>query len=149
MTTGVGCHAPFQGIFPIQGSNPHLLHLLRWQACSLSLDHLGSPVVQHHAKTPSKGIPKPFLQLNEPPAIPPRVPSILHCYAFAQADSSTQLSFPISFSGNHLQDSLISSLSSIFSMTSSRQLVLQNHNANTIYCYITLFTLYVCVPTPL
>ena len=24
--TGVGCHFLFQGIFPIQGSNPHLLH---------------------------------------------------------------------------------------------------------------------------
>ena len=26
--TGVGCHALPQGIFPTQGSNPHLLHLL-------------------------------------------------------------------------------------------------------------------------
>ena len=25
--TGVGCHALLQGIFPIQGSNPHLLNL--------------------------------------------------------------------------------------------------------------------------
>ena len=30
--TGVGCHAFLQGIFPIQGSNPHLLCLLCWQA---------------------------------------------------------------------------------------------------------------------
>ena len=30
--TGVGCHALFQGIFLTQGSNPHLLHLLHWQA---------------------------------------------------------------------------------------------------------------------
>ena len=30
--TGVGCHALLQGIFPTQGSNPRLLHLLigRW-----------------------------------------------------------------------------------------------------------------------
>ena len=28
--TGVGCHAPLQGIFPTQGSNPHLLRLLHW-----------------------------------------------------------------------------------------------------------------------
>ena len=28
---GVGCHALLQGIFPTQGSNPHLLYLLgRW-----------------------------------------------------------------------------------------------------------------------
>ena len=33
--TGVGCHALLQGIFPIQGSNPHLLRLLDWQTGSL------------------------------------------------------------------------------------------------------------------
>ena len=35
-----GCHFLLQGIFPIQGSNPSLLH---WQAGSLPLSHLGSP----------------------------------------------------------------------------------------------------------
>ena len=35
--TGVGCHSLLQGIIPIQRSNPHLLHLLRWQAGSLPL----------------------------------------------------------------------------------------------------------------
>ena len=34
--TGVGSHF-FQGIFLTQGSNPHLLHVLHWQAGSLSL----------------------------------------------------------------------------------------------------------------
>ena len=34
---GVGCHFLFQGIFLTQGSNPRLLHPLRWQADSLSL----------------------------------------------------------------------------------------------------------------
>ena len=29
---GVGCHSLLQGIFPTQGSNSHLLHLLHWQA---------------------------------------------------------------------------------------------------------------------
>ena len=28
-STGVGCHALLQGIFPIQGSNPDLLHCRR------------------------------------------------------------------------------------------------------------------------
>ena len=28
--TRVGCHAFLQGIFPTQGPNPHLLHLLHW-----------------------------------------------------------------------------------------------------------------------
>ena len=31
---GMGCHSLLQGIFPTQGSNPHLLH---WQADSLPL----------------------------------------------------------------------------------------------------------------
>ena len=35
--TGVGCHALLQGIFPTQGSNPHLLCLLHWQVGSLPL----------------------------------------------------------------------------------------------------------------
>ena len=34
-----GLHTLFQGIFPTQGLNPHLLH---WQAVSLPLSHLGS-----------------------------------------------------------------------------------------------------------
>ena len=34
---GVGCHTLLQGIFPTQGSNPHLLHLQHWQEGSLPL----------------------------------------------------------------------------------------------------------------
>ena len=41
--TGVSCHALLQGIFPWQGSNPHLLHCM-WILDSLS--HQGSP--SHH-----------------------------------------------------------------------------------------------------
>ena len=37
--TGVGGHSLLQGIFPTQGSNPSLLHLLLWQADSLPLHH--------------------------------------------------------------------------------------------------------------
>ncbi|MGE2757601.1 hypothetical protein, partial [Escherichia coli] len=37
--TGVGCHFLLQGIFPTQGSNPHLLH---WQVDSLPLSHQGN-----------------------------------------------------------------------------------------------------------
>ena len=33
----MGCHSLLQGIFLTQGSNPHLLHILPWQAGSLSL----------------------------------------------------------------------------------------------------------------
>ena len=38
--TGVGCH---DLLFPTQGLNMHLLHLLHWQAHSLPLAPLGSP----------------------------------------------------------------------------------------------------------
>ena len=41
--TGVGCYFLLQGIFPTQGSNLGLLHLLHWQADSLPLSHQGSP----------------------------------------------------------------------------------------------------------
>ena len=43
--TRVGCHALFQGIFPTQGSNPHLLCLLHWQSGSFPLVPLGSPLL--------------------------------------------------------------------------------------------------------
>ena len=33
---GVGCHFLLQGIFLTQGSNPHLLRLLHWQADSFT-----------------------------------------------------------------------------------------------------------------
>ena len=39
----VGCHFLLQGIFPTQGSNPHTLGLLRWQAGCLSLAPPGKP----------------------------------------------------------------------------------------------------------
>ena len=43
--TGVGCHAPLPGIFPKQGSIPHLLHLLHWQVGSLRLVPPGKPFI--------------------------------------------------------------------------------------------------------
>ena len=43
-----GLHFLLQGILPTQGSNLHLLCLLHWQADSLSLLHLGSPIQQTH-----------------------------------------------------------------------------------------------------
>ena len=46
--TGVGCHFLLPVIFPTQGSNPHFLHLLYWQADSLPLSHLGNPIIQYY-----------------------------------------------------------------------------------------------------
>ena len=48
--TGVGCHALLQWIFLTQGSNLSLLHLLHWQACSLSPAPPGKPWI--HANSP-------------------------------------------------------------------------------------------------
>ena len=48
--TGGSSQAFFQGIFPIQGSNQHLLCLLHWHVGSLPLAPLGShqiPTVKH------------------------------------------------------------------------------------------------------
>ena len=47
--TGVGCHALLQGIFPMQGSNPGLLHC-RWILYHLS--HQGSPCKRNHLQCP-------------------------------------------------------------------------------------------------
>ena len=38
-TIGVSCHFLRQGIFPTQGLNPHLPHVLNWQADSLPVSH--------------------------------------------------------------------------------------------------------------
>ena len=45
--SGVGCHCLLQGIFPTQGSNLCLLHLLHWQASSLPLAPPGSSRCVH------------------------------------------------------------------------------------------------------
>lgn len=41
-----GCHFLRQGIFPTQGLNPRLLHLLHWHVDSLTLAPPGKPVTQ-------------------------------------------------------------------------------------------------------
>ena len=46
----MGCHALLQGIFPTQGSNQCLLHLLHWQAGSLSLAPSGKPLYEEYTK---------------------------------------------------------------------------------------------------
>ena len=43
--TGVGCHFLLQEIFPTRGLNPCLLDCLHWEADSLTLSHLGSPLI--------------------------------------------------------------------------------------------------------
>ena len=44
----LGCHSLLQGIFPTQGSNPHLLRLLHWQVNYLPLAPPGKSMVICH-----------------------------------------------------------------------------------------------------
>ena len=76
--TGVGGHALLQGIFPAQGSNPGLLHLLPWQAGSLPLalpgkssSHRDAVKTFFGASPPSAPNPQ-RLRLLSPPSSPPR-----------------------------------------------------------------------------
>ena len=45
---GSGLHFLLQGIFPTQGLNPHLLHLLHWWVDSSPLSHLGCSLTPSH-----------------------------------------------------------------------------------------------------
>ena len=45
------CHALLQGIFPTQGWNPSLLHLLYWHEGSLPLAPPGKPLLQTYTPT--------------------------------------------------------------------------------------------------
>ena len=72
---GVGCHLLLQRIFPTQGSNPCLFHLLHWQASTSPLCHLWSPTKSRllnpkRANTSwvtQKGIVTSFLQFRSSP----------------------------------------------------------------------------------
>ena len=60
--TGAGCHFLLKGIFPMQWLNPHLLHILHWQADSLPLCHLQSPLPRVHTlNSLSLGLEPSFL----------------------------------------------------------------------------------------
>ena len=45
--TAVNCLFLLQGIFPTQGSNPHLLYLLNWQADSFTAEPSGKPNIDN------------------------------------------------------------------------------------------------------
>ena len=61
--TGVGCHFLLQGIFPIQGWHPPLLH---WQANSLSLSHQGSLLTYILDTKPGIKVRKSVLKRTRP-----------------------------------------------------------------------------------
>ena len=54
--TGASCHFLLQGICLIQGANSCLLHLLHWQANSISLSHRGSPMLSSTFLTFSQNV---------------------------------------------------------------------------------------------
>ena len=56
--TGVGCHFRLKENFPIQGSNPHLLHFFHWQAGSLLIVLFGKPMF-------TKALPNSFSSLQK------------------------------------------------------------------------------------
>ena len=61
-STGVGCHALLQGVFPTQGSNPGLPHC-RWVLYRLS--HRGRPRILEWVAYPfSRGFPDPRIELS-------------------------------------------------------------------------------------
>ena len=68
---GVGCCALLQGLFPTQGWNPHLIHLLHWQAGSLPLVPTGSWFLYNKAtrrdwkKYQKAGGESEFLEIEE------------------------------------------------------------------------------------
>jgi len=71
----VCCHALLQGIFPTQGSNPNLLHLLLCRQILYPLgplSHLGSPcskLVDIKEVKPTKGPGGPLVARNEKEAL--------------------------------------------------------------------------------
>ena len=54
--TGVGYHFLLQEIFPTQGSNLSVLHLLHWLVGSLPLRLLGNPQQRHAAAAAAKSL---------------------------------------------------------------------------------------------
>ena len=70
--SGVGCHALLQGISLTQGSNPHLFHLLHWQAGSLPLAQPGKPSVCTAAAKSLQSCPTLWDPIDgSPPGCPP------------------------------------------------------------------------------
>ena len=65
--TAVGYHFLLQRIFPTQGLNPRLLHLLHWQADSLPLAPPGKPLYMYvHTCTHTHTLLQQETQAREP-----------------------------------------------------------------------------------
>ena len=73
--TGVSCHVLLQGIFPTQGSNPHLLNLLHWQVGSLPLAPPGKPGTRFSSVQSSRSVVSDSLRPHELQHTRPPCPS--------------------------------------------------------------------------
>ena len=71
----MGCYTLLQGIFPTQGSNPHLSYFLHRQAGSSLLACLGSPIHPCRAKQGSHSS-----NSVDPPILPPLLSQMLQMY---------------------------------------------------------------------
>ena len=74
-----GCHFLLQGIFPTQGSNSSLLHLLYWQTGALPAEPTGNPIIWDKIQIP-------ILQNGTPLSV------LLKSYYFHQLQSQTKIS---------------------------------------------------------
>lgn len=114
-----------------------------------------SPVL--FLKISSMGLPKPLLQLTELPAMLQRAASVSHLWALAHADPSIWYAFFFSFSWQspsrpfniqlkfHL---CCETFSDVLQIIHQSILLLQNcHTLYHLLHYITLFRLYVYIPT--
>ena len=91
--TGVCCHALLQGIFMTQGSNPHFLCLLHWQAGSLTLRHQGRPYLLEFAQTHAidSVMPSNHLILCHPLLL---LPSIFPSVRVSSSESALRIRWP-------------------------------------------------------
>ena len=93
--TGVGCHDTLQGIFPTQGQNQHLLHLLHWQVGPLPLAPPGKLLINFIHSVNSVYMSVSVSQFT-PVSLPPWCPyvcSLLLCLYFCFANNIIYIIF--------------------------------------------------------
>ena len=97
--TGVSCHVLLQGIFQTQGLNLRLLCFLHWQADSLPLTHLGSPIKS--VLTPSKSV-QPMISLLKTLYTHTYTHRHTHTHACVHAHTQTPLITTITLENSNL-----------------------------------------------
>ena len=88
-SSGVGCHALLQGIFPTQGSNPDLLHC---RGILYQLSHQGKPRIS------PVDLPNPGIELGSPAFQEESLPTELSVQFSSVAQSCPTLRDPMNHS---------------------------------------------------